>query len=138
MNGSRAEVELLLKEGKRQEVFKRDQLWEQMRADAVSRGFHEPSPAFDPTFKFDKWTDTYDTSAKQRVPAWTDRVLYRSPPGLERAIVPTAYTSCPAVRASDHKPVAASFDVLVNAEQDRSRALARGGASRGSMACAVM
>ena len=29
---------------------------------------------FKPTFKFDKDSDAYDTSAKQRVPSWCDRV----------------------------------------------------------------
>jgi hypothetical protein len=35
--------------------------------------------AFAPTYKLEKGTmDTYDTSAKQRVPSWTDRVMWRT------------------------------------------------------------
>jgi hypothetical protein len=41
-------------------------------------GFFEPGITFDPTFCFDPGTDTYDSSPKHRVPAWTDRVLIRT------------------------------------------------------------
>lgn len=39
-------------------------------------GFSEGPLNFRPTYKFDRGTNTYDTSSKQRVPAWTDRILY--------------------------------------------------------------
>ena len=45
----------------------------------------------------------YDTSDKQRVPSWTDRILW----GDGAEIVAEAYTACSRVDASDHKPVAA-------------------------------
>jgi len=43
----------------------------------VFSGFVEPAISFKPTYKYDRWTDDYDTSSKKRIPAWTDRVLYR-------------------------------------------------------------
>lgn len=67
--------------------------------------FSEMPIQFCPTYKFDKGTNTYDTSKKKRVPSWADRVLYRG-----SGVVPIAYDSCPAVVASDHKPVS----LLVN------------------------
>ena len=48
-----------------------------MSAGRVFSGFDEAPPQFWPTYKFDSGTDQYDTSAKQRVPAHCDRVLWR-------------------------------------------------------------
>ncbi|EER11553.1 hypothetical protein, conserved, partial [Perkinsus marinus ATCC 50983] len=33
---------------------------------------------FPPTYKFDLGSNEYDTSSKQRIPSWTDRILWRS------------------------------------------------------------
>ena len=47
----------------------------------------------------------YDSSEKQRVPSWTDRVLWS---GLAASgVTPIAYVSCQSVLCSDHKPVVA-------------------------------
>ena len=40
-------------------------------------GFQEGPVDFGPTYKYDLFSDDYDTSEKQRIPAWTDRVLWR-------------------------------------------------------------
>jgi len=55
----------------------RDQLGKAMRANHVFCGYQEGLIDFKPTFKFDTNSGRYDTSAKQRVPAWCDRIIYK-------------------------------------------------------------
>ena len=43
-------------------------------------GFNEGPTDFAPTYKYDLFSDDYDTSEKNRIPAWTDRVLWRRKP----------------------------------------------------------
>ncbi|KAF8128623.1 DNase I-like protein [Boletus edulis] len=54
----------------------------------------------------------------KRKPAWTDRILYMSPPDVKVAQV--AYRSHPEITMSDHQPVSADFDVSL-ALVDRSK-----------------
>lgn len=54
-----------------------DQLRQQQQLGAVFGGFREGQITFPPTYKYDLFSSDYDTSEKQRAPAWTDRVLWR-------------------------------------------------------------
>lgn len=52
------------------------------------QGYSEGKILFQPTFKYDRGSNQFDSSSKCRPPAWTDRVLYnmaavRSPPILQ-------------------------------------------------------
>lgn len=93
-----------------QRLLSCDQLVLQLRKNASLRlrAFEEPSIAFAPTYKFDVGTDTYDSSDKKRVPAWCDRIFFRG----GGYVKPRHYTSL-TVRASDHRPVSAVFDVQI-------------------------
>jgi hypothetical protein len=79
--------------------------------------FDEASIEFRPTYKFDAGTSTYDTSEKQRVPAWCDRVLHARPSqregGGSRSLAVNGYGCTEQLMASDHKPVQASFTLEV-------------------------
>uniref|UniRef100_A0A673I1D3 Synaptojanin-1 n=1 Tax=Sinocyclocheilus rhinocerous TaxID=307959 RepID=A0A673I1D3_9TELE len=54
-----------------------DQLLEQKNAGQIFRGFIEGKLDFAPTYKYDLFSEDYDTSEKCRTPAWTDRVLWK-------------------------------------------------------------
>ncbi|XP_022094958.1 synaptojanin-1-like isoform X2 [Acanthaster planci] len=54
-----------------------DQLLQQKKEGNVFQGFHEGNIQFAPTYKYDLFSNDYDTSEKNRCPAWTDRVLWR-------------------------------------------------------------
>lgn len=55
-----------------------DQLSQQRQLGNVFYGFQEGSLNFAPTYKYDTFSDDYDTSEKCRAPAWTDRILWRA------------------------------------------------------------
>ncbi|KJH51039.1 endonuclease/exonuclease/phosphatase family protein [Dictyocaulus viviparus] len=54
-----------------------DQLLQQKGNGLVFVGFQEGALSFAPTYKYDTFSDDYDTSEKCRVPAWTDRILWK-------------------------------------------------------------
>eukprot|EP01040_Poterioochromonas_malhamensis_P007226 gene7226-7799_t len=53
-----------------------DQLIAQIYSKKAFENFQEGDILFPPSFKYDKGKDIFDTSAKARCPAWTDRILY--------------------------------------------------------------
>lgn len=96
-----------------------DQLSVQMKAGNVFRGFEEGQTNFAPTYKYDNFSDDYDTSEKCRSPAWTDRVLWRKRKFLTKTGVDDPYYvpvkqilySRVELRTSDHRPVIALFEL---------------------------
>ena len=86
INGTRAMVDELLGmwDEMHDVLVANDQLGTEMGKGNVFQGFEEAGPlSFKPTYKFDTGTDVYDTSAKARTPAWTDRILHRSSSQIE-------------------------------------------------------
>jgi len=72
--------------------------------------------------QYDPGTQHFDTSSKQRAPAYTDRILfkYKNHPNILRrgsagvsnthlSVECLAYDSVPSIISSDHKPVWALF-----------------------------
>ncbi|CAL9683465.1 unnamed protein product [Knipowitschia caucasica] len=112
-------------------LWERDQLNLAKNTESTLDGFMEGLLHFQPTYKFDVGTDTYDTSAKKRKPAWTDRILWRlrrtgSPlpthnAALQRGLTSwfggttkvsqENYRSHMSYRISDHKPVSSLFSL---------------------------
>ncbi|CAM9873136.1 unnamed protein product [Phaeothamnion confervicola] len=87
-----------------------DQLTRERSRGAAFTGFCEGPLTFPPTFKYDRGSPALDRSVKQRVPAWTDRILFRpGPPAVELL----RYKSLPEARHSDHRPVVAQFRVTL-------------------------
>uniref|UniRef100_A0A672QNH9 phosphoinositide 5-phosphatase n=1 Tax=Sinocyclocheilus grahami TaxID=75366 RepID=A0A672QNH9_SINGR len=111
-----------------------DQLLEQKNAGQIFRGFIEGKLDFAPTYKYDLFSEDYDTSEKCRTPAWTDRVLWKrrkwnfdkTAEELELNVVGAAvneedqypwspgelkYYGRAELKTSDHRPVVAIMDV---------------------------
>ncbi|KAF8915801.1 DNase I-like protein [Mucidula mucida] len=80
-----------------------DQLKQVMDARIAFAGYEEGPLLFRPTYRYDLGTDNYDTSEKYRIPAWTDRILYRGHQ-LDLAVYARAE-----LKGSDHRPVFALF-----------------------------
>ncbi|KAJ1916916.1 Inositol-1,4,5-trisphosphate 5-phosphatase 1 [Mycoemilia scoparia] len=89
------------------ELLKHDQLANQKGRGAIFRDYYEGPITFLPTYKYDTGTDNYDSSEKQRVPSWTDRILYKGQ-GLE---LESYYRD--ELTFSDHKPVSGLFNAQV-------------------------
>ena len=68
----------LIKEKKIDELKKFDQLKQVQESDEIIGQFYESEINFNPTFKFDDYSNIYDSSPKHRTPSWTDRVLIKT------------------------------------------------------------
>lgn len=123
-------------------LLKHDQLNAALEKEKILEGFQEMKIGFPPTYKFDRGTDDYDTSPKQRKPAWCDRVLMKvkcrgggggaevslksteeAMKELEKidenardsplALIPECYSSGKEFLISDHKPVGLTVSLKV-------------------------
>ncbi|KAJ6662397.1 hypothetical protein lerEdw1_011810 [Lerista edwardsae] len=71
------EVKELIRQQNWDALIAGDQLVNQKNSGQIFRGFLEGKIVFAPTYKYDLFSDDYDTSEKCRTPAWTDRVLWK-------------------------------------------------------------
>lgn len=122
-----------VKQGELAAILEHDQLQQQKEAGNVFNDFIEGDITFPPTYKYDLFSDDYDTSEKCRAPAWTDRVLWRrrkSHPDAERGAI-SGWTSGKLVhygrselKQSDHRPVIAIIDIeIAQIDVDRRKAV---------------
>uniref|UniRef100_A0A8D2KSD5 Inositol polyphosphate-5-phosphatase K n=1 Tax=Varanus komodoensis TaxID=61221 RepID=A0A8D2KSD5_VARKO len=100
-------------------LWEKDQLNMAKKKETLLQEFMEGPLKFKPTYKFDLYSNEYDTSGKKRKPAWTDRILWRvKPPGAgagpeEQAVGVSllSYVSHMGYGISDHKPVTGTFQL---------------------------
>ncbi|XP_043790197.1 inositol polyphosphate 5-phosphatase E isoform X3 [Apis laboriosa] len=107
----------------------KDQLQTILNEGAVLRGFEEAPITFPPTYKYDPGTQNFDSSSKQRTPAYTDRILFKgkghirgyirrvsheSSSSYKDGIIEClVYDSVPSICTSDHKPVWGVFKTTI-------------------------
>ncbi|KAI7874281.1 SacI homology domain-containing protein [Mucor mucedo] len=101
------EARLYAKDGNIDALLKNDQLTREMRQHRVFEGYKEGIITFLPTYKYDNGTDVYDSSEKQRIPGWTDRILFKG-----KHLKQLQYSRAE-LYTSDHRPVLALFEANV-------------------------
>ncbi|KAH8105418.1 Endonuclease/exonuclease/phosphatase [Cristinia sonorae] len=102
-------------------LFSQDQLLKEM---ATNRGFRlrsflEGPITFPPTYKYDRRSNTFDSSEKARSPAWCDRILWRS---NDQSRVEQLDYRRYEVNVSDHRPVSSAFRMTVKSVHHELRA----------------
>ncbi|EOD18218.1 hypothetical protein EMIHUDRAFT_432331 [Emiliania huxleyi CCMP1516] len=103
------EARSLAAAGRHAEMLQADELLASREGAHAFEGFAEASIHFAPTYKFDRGTDTLDSSKKRRAPAYCDRVLWRDEPNLACE----AYMAHPQLQTSDHRPVSATLSLAL-------------------------
>jgi hypothetical protein len=101
-----------------------DQLTKEMK---FNRGFRfrsfiEGPLTFAPTYKYDRNSTEYDTSEKRRLPAWCDRILWRS---REPNRVKQLHYRRWEANVSDHRPISAGFTVTVKSVRQDLRSVVK-------------
>ncbi|GAA6044924.1 hypothetical protein NBRC10513_004754 [Rhodotorula toruloides] len=106
--------------GNFESLLEHDQLLKNLATNQAFRlrSFKEPHITFPPTYKYDPGTDLYDSSPKRRIPAWCDRILYRS----DREKVTPLHYKRYEVNVSDHRPISAAFDMQIKRIDTKKRA----------------
>lgn len=90
------------------DLFQYDQLAEERKKGAVFAGFQEGEYNFPPTFKVERGQQL--KYKDQRSPAWCDRILWKTLPGVP-PLKQTLFNTCLDISSSDHKPVYGIFDL---------------------------
>lgn len=98
-------------------ALEKDQLTVQKEQGNVFNDYTEGDITFPPTYKYDLFSEDYDTSEKCRAPAWTDRVLWKRRRNIQDENVydwsngHLVHYGRAELKQSDHRPVIAIIDV---------------------------
>eukprot|EP01080_Neovahlkampfia_damariscottae_P012571 gene12571-6391_t len=105
LNLNREEVLECVKKKNWTKLALKDQLIEQkLNNSNIFRGFEEEYLDFNPTYKFEKWTDHYD---KKRIPSYCDRILIK---GNKKKYKIFGYETKLDECSSDHRPLICTFN----------------------------
>lgn len=114
------EIKELIKQNQLGQILEKDQLIVQKEAGSVFNDFIEGDITFPPTYKYDLFSEDYDTSEKCRAPAWTDRVLWRRRKMLQDDAVydwssgRLLHYGRAELKQSDHRPVIAVISIEIS------------------------
>mmetsp|Transcript_8288 Transcript_8288/g.10902 ORF Transcript_8288/g.10902 Transcript_8288/m.10902 type:complete len:734 (+) Transcript_8288:154-2355(+) len=100
----------LVDQQKYEELYKWDELHREIEKGNCLWGFQTTRPNFAPTFKVARHK-LLEYNPK-RIPSYTDRILWKSLPGLCDLIKQDSFEGCFGCDSSDHKPVRATFSVV--------------------------
>ncbi|CAH7690599.1 Endonuclease/exonuclease/phosphatase, partial [Phakopsora pachyrhizi] len=108
INRNNFDVRSLIGEGGNGGESKEDnKLLRRMEFGYVFKDYLEGPIRFKPTYKYDIGTDSYDSSEKMRIPAWTDRILFK---GKDLTLLKYSRSE---LKFSDHRPVYGVFSSKV-------------------------
>ncbi|PIA52483.1 hypothetical protein AQUCO_01000395v1 [Aquilegia coerulea] len=96
----------------------KDQLLQEAERGQIFEGYCEGTLDFKPTFKYNIGSSNFDTSHKERVPSWTDRILFKIDKSEDTDTTLHSYESLDHIRSSDHKPVRALLSINLNKNQN--------------------
>lgn len=114
------EIKDLVKQNQLGPILEKDQLIVQKQAGSVFNDYTEGDVTFPPTYKYDLFSEDYDTSEKLRAPAWTDRVLWRRRKMLQDEGIydwsegRLLYYGRAELKQSDHRPVIAVINIEIS------------------------
>ena len=118
INMEKEEVKKLINNNDFETLLEKDQLYSAINKKEIDLDdFYEGKINFMPTYKFMDGTNEYDYA--ERVPGWTDRILYRA--NNLSDIILCKYSSITDVKTSDHKPVFAIFKINFNHEKNKNK-----------------
>jgi hypothetical protein len=118
INMDKEEVKKLISNNDVETLLEKDQLYSALNKKEIDLDdFYEGRITFMPTYKFMDGTNDYDYT--ERVPGWTDRILYRA--NNLSDITLCKYSCHSEIKTSDHKPVYAIFKINFNHEKHKDK-----------------